>query len=444
MRTHNPFRRQSRPGAHLYAIAAAAVMWSGGASATFAEYYIAVVSVWTEPSRPVQGENASIWIRVRNLGTETPEPGTQHLADVHVCEPGADAGCDSCGHWHWQGVDVSLLAPGDTREFSFDQLYTFDQVGTYGLCARLIFLSLPTVCVCTSVTIGPPSTQVVVVVQNSDDDPLDVQYRVDDSDSDWLFVERGDVVWSPPIHVAGDAWHWVYIDWWDPDVGNRLSQQEERYVSTGATEYFDFEIPLHIPLIQVETNVENNIFTAHATASSDSVAGVGVYVVDVSVELGEDPPVTWVRHGTTNDDGVVSFDFTADPGEYKWGAWYAGLKVGEGQFEVEASGDLSGLVKDGLTGDPVAGADVTVGEKQTLTEDPEGTFFFRGLAVGDTAVSVSAAGYYDVSESVTIEEGSEGSIGIVMTPEVAGTDPVVPEVRGRYCGPGKHVYYLNR
>jgi len=86
--------------------------------------------------------------------------------------------------------------------------------------------------------------------------------------------------------------------------------------------------------VQLRVTLQNRIVTAHATANGDPVSGVEVYVVDASAELGDDPPATWVRHGVTDSDGVVSFDFTADPGQYRWGAWYADEKVDEGQFEV--------------------------------------------------------------------------------------------------------------
>lgn len=103
-------------------------------------------------------------------------------------------------------------------------------------------------------------------------------------------------------------------------------------------------------------------------------------------------------------------------------------------------GELSGQVLDFRTGQPIAEATVTLTGYPPVQTGPAGEFRFTGVEAGELTVHVEAGGYYELSETVTIREDSGTSCILLMTPD---TGFGVVEVRGYYCGPGKHTYYLN-
>ncbi|MCK4659930.1 MAG: carboxypeptidase regulatory-like domain-containing protein [Phycisphaerae bacterium] len=102
--------------------------------------------------------------------------------------------------------------------------------------------------------------------------------------------------------------------------------------------------------------------------------------------------------------------------------------------------DLSGMVYDASTGDPIAEAEVTLpGGASTLT-DAQGEFSFTGLPCDEImTLTVTKNAYHDVSETFVLLPDLPTFLNIPMTPKPLE----VLEVHGTYCGPDKHVYYLD-
>jgi hypothetical protein len=101
---------------------------------------------------------------------------------------------------------------------------------------------------------------------------------------------------------------------------------------------------------------------------------------------------------------------------------------------VAIAAPVTGAVLDGTTLAPVAGATVTAPDGTTARTGATGKFRFADLPPGPTALSVTARGYEDATE--TIELGEDGMIDLTLllfTPgaaseiiEVAGEAPLPP------------------
>ncbi|MBU0640928.1 MAG: carboxypeptidase regulatory-like domain-containing protein [Planctomycetes bacterium] len=152
------------------------------------------------------------------------------------------------------------------------------------------------------------------------------------------------------------------------------------------------------------------------------------------VEPGEDKHIVW--NPAVDIPGVSGDNFkvrvTAD------GVYYADSNV----FSIVAAGpgDVLGTVRDQTTGDPVIEAEVSLNGGEPVQTDEFGFFAFSAVPAGQATIAVSKAGYYHVTQSVTVREDSFTSVQIVLTPDVGFG---VSEVRGLYCGPGKRAYFLN-
>lgn len=119
--------------------------------------------------------------------------------------------------------------------------------------------------------------------------------------------------------------------------------------------------------------------------------------------------------------------------------WNPGTGCAELDPPCEPLCELSGHVFDVETGDSIVGAEVIVAGEAPVLTNSLGEFSLVDLTCGDTVVTVTMTGYSEASETVNLSSGSQAFVHIAMTPEAIG----VVEVRGRYCGPDKHVYYLN-
>lgn len=110
---------------------------------------------------------------------------------------------------------------------------------------------------------------------------------------------------------------------------------------------------------------------------------------------------------------------------------------------ADALGDLTGTARDAATGDDIAYAEVLLAGEPVQYTNGLGQFTFTDVPAGESTLTVTKSGYYDVVEPVTITAGSTTDVSIWMTPESGGDDPVVVGVSGTYSGPGTHVYYLD-
>jgi len=85
---------------------------------------------------------------------------------------------------------------------------------------------------------------------------------------------------------------------------------------------------------------------------------------------------------------------------------------------------VSGTVTDAVTGYPIPGAQVTVGNT-TVATNAEGLFLITEVAGQRTTVSVAATGYYATSASVELS-GTETSVSIAMIPDDYTGPPAPP------------------
>ena len=108
-----------------------------------------------------------------------------------------------------------------------------------------------------------------------------------------------------------------------------------------------------------------------------------------------------------------------------------------------STGVLNGIIYDAITGEPIEGAEVSVPSQPSTLTNEFGEFSFSDLEPGETSISVSKNGYYTLTHPAVISYGSSTHLTLVMTLDTGGNLPAVVEVRGNYCGPGKHSYYLD-
>ena len=190
-----------------------------------------------------------------------------------------------------------------------------------------------------------------------------------------------------------------------------------------------------------------------------SLSGFSDQSYSVTVQVSDDAGDTWTIEPTAVwgdvGEGVV-------PGDDKHIIWNPSVDlpgVGGSNFKVRLTsdvpyfgdsnvfsitpagpGDLIGTVRDQATGDPVVGANVGVNGEPPVQTDEYGQFFLSDVPAGQAALDVTATGYYPLSQIVQIREESFTDVNILLTPD---TGFGVVSVRGQYCGPGTHAYYLN-
>ena len=114
------------------------------------------------------------------------------------------------------------------------------------------------------------------------------------------------------------------------------------------------------------------------------------------------------------------------------GTYYADSDV----FEIVAAGPgvLSGSVRDTVTGAPVVGASVAVTGQPPVQSGSLGEFTITAVPAGDAELTATHAGYYTVTETITIREDSGTGVDIVMTPDQGFG---VTDVRARFCSPSR-------
>ncbi len=72
---------------------------------------------------------------------------------------------------------------------------------------------------------------------------------------------------------------------------------------------------------------------------------------------------------------------------------------------VRKVGDVSGLVRDGQSQDPVFGAQIRIADKSTTT-DASGAFYLAGIHVGEQLIRVSGSDFKTISQAVMVSAGS--------------------------------------
>jgi hypothetical protein len=95
---------------------------------------------------------------------------------------------------------------------------------------------------------------------------------------------------------------------------------------------------------------------------------------------------------------------------------------------ARALGSIAGQVVDGVTGQPISGAEIVLtdgaDEKTTLSaSSPPGAFLIAGLPRGAWSLTFSRAGYQSHTVLVLLDPGQDTTISVRMTPVLASTTP---------------------
>ena len=99
---------------------------------------------------------------------------------------------------------------------------------------------------------------------------------------------------------------------------------------------------------------------------------------------------------------------------------------------IVTTGTITGMVTDAATSNAIAGATVSYNGGSTTT-DTSGNYEFANVAAGSVTVNVSASGYGNASNSVTVAAGSSATqnFPLTATPKVGSISGKVADVSGR-------------
>ncbi|MCD6361375.1 MAG: DUF1566 domain-containing protein, partial [Armatimonadetes bacterium] len=100
------------------------------------------------------------------------------------------------------------------------------------------------------------------------------------------------------------------------------------------------------------------------------------------------------------------------------------------------------LVYDSSTGEPVEGADVTLGSIVKET-DSDGQTTFSDLSLGAYGVQISAAGYITYQTTINLNNAGTASMRYGLVPETPGSTPVVSDVTSYYSNRKKPALFLH-
>jgi len=184
------------------------------------------------------------------------------------------------------------------------------------------------------------------------------------------------------------------------------------------------------PLVTVRGTVVDAV-------TGEPLAGVVVVVDGADVQLESD------------DNG--RFTITRIPiGAYKLGISHPGYQAFVDDFTVLGSGEfatalqpiefledglmtgITGVVRDGVDGRPVAGASVwTAAAPQATQTDGRGRFTFTRLYPGQHLVRFSHLGYATRADSIAVEYGRMSNIRVLLSADPVRLDPIEVSVERR-------------
>ncbi|WP_175480088.1 carboxypeptidase-like regulatory domain-containing protein [Natrinema salaciae] len=172
--------------------------------------------------------------------------------------------------------------------------------------------------------------------------------------------------------------------------------------------------------------------TLDAESTTGTIGGVvtdaaGEPVANATVAAGD-------QQTTTSESGCYAL--VLEPGEYALAVSADGYENASEDVTVDAgttttvnvtlelestTGTVEGTVTD-ADGEPVANATVTAGDQEATT-DANGSYVLE-LEAGDYTVTVSADGYEDASEDVTVEADATTTADVTLQQEDDGSDPI--------------------
>jgi Tol biopolymer transport system component len=174
------------------------------------------------------------------------------------------------------------------------------------------------------------------------------------------------------------------------------------------------------------------LFGGCSTESSDTVTtGVTGIVKDASTN--QPLPGVRVTVGTRHKDTDAQgkYSISADPGTYTLTAVKTGYAGHSQQVTVEAdvvktvdfpmtptsgTATVTGTVSNYADGEPIVGAKVKIGSKETETT-ADGAYTLEHVPAGSTLITATAGGQRDYETTVEITAGQEKKLDIEMLPE---------------------------
>jgi hypothetical protein len=124
----------------------------------------------------------------------------------------------------------------------------------------------------------------------------------------------------------------------------------------------------------------------------------------------------------------------ADSGQFSYN--YGGEPQGQ-------PGNYSGILYDLVTGKPIDGATISIAGKPSVQTDQYGRFSFSNVTPGSITVTIIKAGYYSVTQTITVGQNSTSFAPITSTPQPTGNDPIIAQIQSKFFSPSKHCYYLS-
>ncbi|GEM_PF-1724497 len=416
-------------------------------------YGLLIQDVYTTPGSPLEQEQeATVKARVENIWGRSPPSTVVFTLTGEITDPDGDVhSLDTIT------TKFSTLGPDQTILLSIDD-YRFDKAGLYLV---QVTLSAGTQSVDGSclVQVNPAPSYLYVTVNNNDDDPLDVQYALDQGQYNRsIRVEPSSTATGPDIKVEPGT-HAVRIRWLDPDVGAYLTLDESSGVSAGQRKRYSFDIPLNLAVNISKVEAHETPPASGAVIVTYDLALVGQPSASVSLQISADGGTTWavpvksvsgdigagVTAGTSKQ---ITWNAHADiPSQYgdnyKARVCAEGSCAESGVFSLDkppGSSTFAGLVvaedAQGRPRGPLAGATVSVAGEGVTTTDAQGWFHFTGLQEGKLTVTVTKTGYHWLTEDYTLRANQTSNVVLYLR-SLTGAE--LPTAFNFFSPGGKHL-----
>nr|WP_320009762.1 LamG-like jellyroll fold domain-containing protein [uncultured Desulfobulbus sp.] len=202
--------------------------------------------------------------------------------------------------------------------------------------------------------------------------------------------------------------------------------EDKHYVSSGSLDLFKwhhivttFDTSSGMKIYVNGILQDSNLFNGQATSSSKRANQIGAYVDNHY----------W--HGKI--DELRIYNRALSELEIKQ------LATGSTQSYVPDAVTVS--IFNTITGTPISGALVTVGDSARST-DTQGMATFAALSAGEYQLSIMAAGYSTYGADVIIQANGAMSLSYGLTPEADGDAPVITDVVSSYSSRSDEAFFL--
>ena len=231
-------------------------------------------------------------------------------------------------------------------------------------------------------------------------------------------------------NAAGDASQYPAVALWNGTFDFTKAGQVHATIKTGedaAKNRFGFYLGYKDPgnALFVGYDVSSGWFWQKYSNGDGTYAGFGTAApaadteTDVVISWTADGKLTLTVDGQKAGDELDFSDMTALTDKIalkaaKYGSELTDVSITNfPETPVVATYAVSGTVGEGDT--TIAGATVRIGDKSATT-DTQGAFIIEGLTAGTYTMNVSADGYEDASQPVTVTDADVTGLAVTMTP----------------------------